>query len=158
MLRIVIISQETCGRLSVYSSILNSLKHKRYHKIWELWQKNGTITAVFVEGVLGRDKPLDTSGRHRPFIGSIKLGVDLRPIGGYAPVGIIDSEFVFWQFIHPRRRFGLYFPQPKVFEYLFYNILVLDESVVRAFLKTCSKARNLRMLKLTEGWKRKPPL
>ena len=31
-------------------------------------------------------------------------------------------------------------------------------SVVSAFLKTCSKARNLRILKLTEGWNRRPPL
>src|SRR6202165_5831043 len=31
-------------------------------------------------------------------------------------------------------------------------------SVVREFLKTCSNARNLRMPRLTEGWKRSPPL
>ncbi len=31
-------------------------------------------------------------------------------------------------------------------------------SVVRLFLKTCSKARNFRMPRLTEGWKRRPPL
>jgi hypothetical protein len=31
-------------------------------------------------------------------------------------------------------------------------------SVVRLFLKTCSKARNLRMPRLTVGWKRRPPL
>ena len=30
--------------------------------------------------------------------------------------------------------------------------------VVSAFLKTCSKARNLRMPRLTDGWKRRPPL
>jgi len=30
--------------------------------------------------------------------------------------------------------------------------------VVREFLKTCSKARNLRMERFTEGWKRMPPL
>src|SRR5207253_7843251 len=30
-------------------------------------------------------------------------------------------------------------------------------SVVREFLNTCSKARNLRMPRLTEGWKRRPP-
>ena len=29
---------------------------------------------------------------------------------------------------------------------------------VRLFLKVCSKARNLRMLSLTLGWKRSPPL
>jgi hypothetical protein len=29
---------------------------------------------------------------------------------------------------------------------------------VRAFLKTCSKPRNLMMLRLTDGWKRRPPL
>ena len=31
-------------------------------------------------------------------------------------------------------------------------------SVVSAFLKVCSKARNLRMDWFTEGWKRSPPL
>ncbi len=31
-------------------------------------------------------------------------------------------------------------------------------SVVSAFLNTCSKARNLRMPRFTEGWKRSPPL
>ena len=31
-------------------------------------------------------------------------------------------------------------------------------SVVSEFLKTCSKARNFRMPRLTEGWKRSPPL
>ena len=31
-------------------------------------------------------------------------------------------------------------------------------SVVSEFLKTCSKARNFRMPRLTEGWKRRPPL
>ncbi len=31
-------------------------------------------------------------------------------------------------------------------------------SVVREFLKTCSKARNLRRPRYTLGWKRKPPL
>ncbi|CAM8493654.1 hypothetical protein ESCOCP365M1_20400 [Escherichia coli] len=30
--------------------------------------------------------------------------------------------------------------------------------VVRAFLKVCSKPRNLRMERLTDGWKRIPPL
>ena len=31
-------------------------------------------------------------------------------------------------------------------------------SVVSEFLKTCSKARNFRMPRFTEGWKRSPPL
>ncbi len=31
-------------------------------------------------------------------------------------------------------------------------------SVVSEFLKTCSNARNLRMPRLTDGWKRSPPL
>ena len=31
-------------------------------------------------------------------------------------------------------------------------------SVVREFLKTCSKARNFRMPRFTDGWKRRPPL
>ena len=31
-------------------------------------------------------------------------------------------------------------------------------SVVRAFLKTCSKARNFKIPRFTDGWKRKPPL
>ena len=31
-------------------------------------------------------------------------------------------------------------------------------SVVNAFLKVCSKARNFRMLRLTLAWKRIPPL
>src|SRR5208282_6544997 len=31
-------------------------------------------------------------------------------------------------------------------------------SVVREFLNTCSKARNLRIPRLTEGWNRNPPL
>ena len=31
-------------------------------------------------------------------------------------------------------------------------------SVVSAFLKICSKPRNLRIEGFTEGWKRKPPL
>jgi len=31
-------------------------------------------------------------------------------------------------------------------------------SVVKAFLNTCSKARNFKMLRFTDGWKRKPPL
>ncbi len=31
-------------------------------------------------------------------------------------------------------------------------------SPVRAFLKVCSKPRNLMMPTLTEGWKRRPPL
>ena len=35
-------------------------------------------------------------------------------IGAYAPVGIIDREFVFRQCIGPGRRSGLYVPQPKV--------------------------------------------
>ena len=30
--------------------------------------------------------------------------------------------------------------------------------VVSEFLKTCSKARNFRIPRLTEGWKRRPPL
>jgi len=30
--------------------------------------------------------------------------------------------------------------------------------VVREFLKICSKPRNFRMLRFTEGWKRRPPL
>jgi len=30
--------------------------------------------------------------------------------------------------------------------------------VVRAFLKTCSKARNFRILRVTDGWNRRPPL
>src|SRR5690625_7503904 len=29
---------------------------------------------------------------------------------------------------------------------------------VSAFLNTCSKPRNLMMLRLTDGWKRRPPL
>jgi len=29
---------------------------------------------------------------------------------------------------------------------------------VREFLKIYSKAKNFRMLRLTEGWKRQPPL
>ena len=32
------------------------------------------------------------------------------------------------------------------------------ESVVRLFLKTCSKARNLSTPSVTVGWKRRPPL
>jgi hypothetical protein len=31
-------------------------------------------------------------------------------------------------------------------------------SVVRLFLKVCSKPRNFRMLRFTLGWKRSPPL
>ena len=31
-------------------------------------------------------------------------------------------------------------------------------SVVSEFLKTCSKARNFRMLRVTDGWNRSPPL
>ena len=31
-------------------------------------------------------------------------------------------------------------------------------SVVSAFLNVCSKPRNFRMLRFTEGWKRRPPL
>lgn len=31
-------------------------------------------------------------------------------------------------------------------------------SVVRAFLKICSKPKNLMMLRFTEGWNRRPPL
>ena len=31
-------------------------------------------------------------------------------------------------------------------------------SEVREFLKTCSKAKNLSTPRLTEGWKRRPPL
>ena len=31
-------------------------------------------------------------------------------------------------------------------------------SVVRLFLKICSKPRNFRMPRLTVGWKRRPPL
>jgi len=31
-------------------------------------------------------------------------------------------------------------------------------SVVRLFLKTCSKARNFSTLKVTVGWNRRPPL
>ena len=31
-------------------------------------------------------------------------------------------------------------------------------SVVRAFFRTCSKARNLSMPRYTVGWKRRPPL
>ena len=30
--------------------------------------------------------------------------------------------------------------------------------VVKAFLKTCSKARNFRILMFTEGWNLSPPL
>ena len=30
--------------------------------------------------------------------------------------------------------------------------------VVRLFLKVCSKARNFRIERFTEGWKRMPPL
>ena len=31
-------------------------------------------------------------------------------------------------------------------------------SVVSAFLKVCSKARNFRIDRFTDGWKRRPPL
>ena len=31
-------------------------------------------------------------------------------------------------------------------------------SVVREFLRTCSNARNFRIPRLTDGWKRRPPL
>jgi hypothetical protein len=33
MLGIVIVSQQGCGRLSIYSRELNDLNHKRYYKI-----------------------------------------------------------------------------------------------------------------------------
>lgn len=34
----------------------------------------------------------------------------------------------------------------------------IDLLPVRAFLKICSKPKNLRMDKFTDGWKRRPPL
>ena len=42
-----------------YSSILNSLKHKRYHKIWELRQKKQDCFSAGTSGMLVG--PLDRS-------------------------------------------------------------------------------------------------
>jgi hypothetical protein len=53
-------------------------------------------------------------------VGYRELGVGLRPIGAYAPVGIINKGLMFWQGIGPGRWSGFYFPQSKVLEYLFY--------------------------------------